>query len=557
MVADSTTVLLVEDNPGYAALIRRWLTQLGTRGFAVDGVQMVEEARLRLAAGGVDVVLLDLTLPDSQGLETVTRMRAAAPDVPIVVLTGLDEDEYGPRALQAGAEDYLFKDRIDRIGLVRSLRYAQERHRLRSELRAANDRLKRLASADPLTGLLNRRGLEDAVATEVARARRTGGPLSAVLLDLDDFKRVNDTLGHAAGDVVLREVAARLRDSLRPTDVLARVGGDEFLALLPDTRRAEATAVAERLRLAASDATSRVGGKAPVGASLGIAAVPLGAPSIEDLLVVTQQALRQSKQEGKNRVSGGGDGPPGETVATVAELLRRPESFRAISLPIVALPQERCIGHELLARGPEGPFEMPRDFLRVAAERDLLTVVDLNCLGACAAAARELAVLGGVHLNLCPSTLLEVPTARLVDLAHSIGARAQVCFEISEQQFVGEPRELRDPVRALREQGILVALDDVGFGRSSLEALVLLEPDYVKVDPCFVRDIAGDSGRSRALARLVRIAEALGCAVIAEGVESRADLERVREAGIGLAQGFLWTQAGPRYDERACPSSPS
>ena len=531
-------MLLVEDNPGYAALIRRWLTQLGSRDFDVDGVQMVEEARRRLAAGGVDVVLLDLTLPDSHGLDTVARMRAAAPDVPIVVLTGLDEDEYGPRALQAGAEDYLFKDRVDRAGLVRSLRYAQERHRLRGELQAANERLKRLASVDPLTGLLNRRGLEDAVATEVARARRTGGPLSAVLLDLDDFKRVNDTLGHAAGDVVLREVAGRLQSSLRPTDLLARVGGDEFLALLPDTRHAEATAVAERLRLAASDASSRIGGKAPVGASLGVAAVPLGAPSIEDLLVVTQQALRQSKREGKNRVSGGGDGG---TVATVADLLHRPESFRAISMPLVALPEERCVGHELLARGPQGAFEMPRDFLRVATEQDLLTLVDLNCLTACAAAARDLAVAGSIHLNLCPSTLLDVPPSRLVDLARSIGPRARVCFEISEQQFVGEPRELREPVRALRDQGIAVALDDVGFGRSSLEALVLLEPDYVKVDPCFVRDIAGDSGRSRALARLVRIAEALGCAPIAEGVESRADLDRVREAGIALAQGFLWT----------------
>jgi diguanylate cyclase (GGDEF)-like protein len=659
MVLEPMNVLLVEDNPGYAALIRNWLGQRGGRRFHVDGAEMFHEAQTKLERGGVDLVLLDLSLPDSFGLDTVTRMHAAAPEVPIVVLTSLDDEEFGPRALQAGAEDYLLKGDVDGRALVRSLRYALERHRLRIELRrssrqieksetkfrqlirsaadgllvvdpacvilfvnpaaarmldksreelrgslfglplsgtariesggvlrtleielvdiewedrparivtlrditehkraearlaqlttelqAANQRLQRLASIDPLTGMLNRRGLETVLAAEVQRMRRNGAPLAVCLLDCDDFKKVNDVLGHAAGDGVLKEIATRLKDSLRPTDHLARIGGDEFLMLLPDTRIAEAVQVAERLRLAVSDHALRLaGGPLRITASLGVVAAPLDLSSVEEILVETQHALKYSKGAGKNRVS-----QPAAATARAIDLvsdgvvaeLRRVESFRAVRQAIVSTATEIVVGYEMLVRGPAGAFEMPRDLFRFALEKNLLTTVDLTCLEVCIAAGRAVAEVGDVHLNLFPSTLLDVPAEQLLERLRALEAPGRVCIEISEQQLIGEPAQLREAVRALREEGVRIAIDDVGFGRSSLEALILLEPDVVKIDPKFGQGVAHSESKQRALIKLVDIASALGCTLIAEGMQSRVDLEFVRSAGVELAQGFLW-----------------
>jgi diguanylate cyclase (GGDEF)-like protein len=648
----SIRTLLVEDKVEGASSIRRKLASPPDAGLAVEHRRTLRSAVSRVRGGNLDVVLLDLDLPDSSGVESVVRLKRAAPDLPIVVVTDAEGESLAVRSLQAHAEDYLVKSAADRVVLQRTICHALERHRLQIELErnvrtleknearfrnvvatssdgvvvvsregivlfanpsaarligrpseelhgemlgypfapsmrhelavgservievhivesewdgapvwlaslfdityhkrsqadledvtarmhSLNVRLERLASIDPLTEILNRRGLDAELRIELRRKCRTGAPLAAVLLDCDDFKHVNETLGHAGGDAVLKELAERLRNSLRPSDHVGRIGGDEFLALLPDTRFPEAFQIAERLRLSL--------GPLHLTASLGIELVPDETASLDEVLVRTQSSLQHSKRDGKNRVStqDGGAGDGATQAEDLARQLQAGTAFRVLRQPILRLSDESVVGWELVPRGPAGIFELPRDFFRVALERNILTQVDLRCLDTCVQRARESTASTCWHVNVFPSTVLDTPCERLVDLIAQPSAVARFCIEISEQHFIGEPSLLREHVRTLKAAGIRVAIDHVGFGRSSLETLILLEPDLIKIDARFVHDTARDAGKARSLRRMVDVLASLGSELAAEGIESRADLEFLLELGVPYGQGPLWGQ---------------
>lgn len=217
-------VLLVEDNRLFARMLTEALEEWGGGGFRVDHVETLRDLPAALARNPA-VIVLDLTLPDASGLETLSRCRLIAGNVPVVVLTGTDDDLLAVQAVQAGAQDYLVKGKVDPELLSRSLRYAIERHRLVEELRA-------LSLIDELTGLGNRRGFLTLAIQQLKVADRTQRPVELIYADFDDFKRINDTLGHPAGDRALVDVASALRDACRSSDIVARMGGDEFAALV-------------------------------------------------------------------------------------------------------------------------------------------------------------------------------------------------------------------------------------------------------------------------------------------------------------------------------------
>jgi two-component system cell cycle response regulator len=226
----SFRVLVVEDNPGDAALLRRYLTS-GARECSIDRVERVAAALEYLESNTPDVVLLDLSLPDSQGLATFREVRVLRPDLPIIVLTGLDDEETATQAVKDGAQDYLVKGTIDAEMLRRSISYAIERNRMQQELQA-------LALRDELTGLLNRRGFEPIAEQQLRLAEREEADVAVLFLDVDGLKRVNDELGHAMGSRLLIDAADAIRSAIRQSDVPARVGGDEFSVLLMGGRAA-------------------------------------------------------------------------------------------------------------------------------------------------------------------------------------------------------------------------------------------------------------------------------------------------------------------------------
>ncbi|MEQ8765370.1 MAG: diguanylate cyclase [Planctomycetota bacterium] len=401
-------------------------------------------------------------------------------------------------------------------------------------LERANLKLRELADRDPLTALLNRRGFEVVLAVEAARLRRHGSSAAVILIDIDDFKAVNEQFGHNVGDQVLRTVAARIEDAVRESDRVARIGGDEFLVLAVETRVSEAMQQAERLRLAvASEPVETSAGPVSVQISCGVESVDPDRPELDAIVADSSQALGQAKRSGKNVVSSS------HRPAAVGVTTR--EQLHAVMQPIVALCDGETVGWELLIRGPKGPLESPNRLFQFHRELNLLTAMDLACLDCCLSGMSQVAGERTVHVNVFPSTLLEVDLDLLAERLQRVDDPRRLCLEINEQMVVGDPQQLVDRVHRLRSRvGCLIAIDDVGYGRSSLEALILLEADTVKIDRRFVHEVAEERGARRRLERLVQTARALDARVIAEGVERAPDRDVLRDIGVEFAQGYLF-----------------
>jgi len=428
-----------------------------------------------------------------------------------------------------------------------------------NDLLTTNQKLVHQASQDPLTGLLNRRGLQEALVDELARMHRASSTVSAMLVDCDDFKGINDTLGYAMGDAALVIVANILKAALRPQDRVGRVGGDEFLVLLPATRPTEATLVGRRLLQALSAAALPPElRERRLTVSIGVDRVPIDASTIQEVISGAAAPLKVAKSSGKRGISTAGH-PAMRDVAIqerhdVATVLSDARRLRIASQNIVRMVDGAVVGSELLVRGPRGELEPPSVLFALASSSNSLVAFDLNCLRASMATRMQLGRAARCHVNLNPQTLMSVPMATIFDIIGRPLRPHELCIEISEQQLVGSPMRLRECRIALRARGIDMALDDVGFGHSSLEALIVLEPDIVKIDRRFVHGVSKDVGRNRDLQRLAGVLQGLGAEIIAEGVESRSDIDALIPIGIEFGQGYFWDKP---TEVRSVPGPPA
>lgn len=233
-------VLLVEDDPSDTRLIEEML-ECGGGNFECDTSIRLSAGLELLKGGKYDVLLLDLGLPDSEGIATIKSVLNFAPGVPIVVLTGYTDERVGIEAVKEGAQDYLVKGRVDSDSLMRSIRYAIERHRLLAELHA-------LSLRDDLTGLNNRRGFFTLSEQQLKLAKRDKKDLLIVVIDVNDFKKINDAFGHETGDTALAETAQILRETFRGSDVIGRIGGDEFAICIIENDMFNSEILTDRLQ---------------------------------------------------------------------------------------------------------------------------------------------------------------------------------------------------------------------------------------------------------------------------------------------------------------------
>lgn len=277
-------VLLVEDNDADAFIVEEILKR--SKGLAVETerVRRLDEAMERLAANGIDVVLLDLTLPDSREGQTFTTLNAAHPHYPIIVLSATNDEAMSVLSLRQGAQDYLVKGTVTGESLVRSLRYAVERHRLLAALRG-------LSLIDELTGLYNRRGFLTLASGPLSLAARRGRRMMLIFGDMNGLKAINDTFGHEAGDTALRAAAEVLRGSFRQSDLVARFGGDEFVVLALEAESESQQLLLDRLaeQFAAFNATSGL----PFEVSICAGFVRFEGTAVE----AVDEALRQADRE--------------------------------------------------------------------------------------------------------------------------------------------------------------------------------------------------------------------------------------------------------------------
>lgn len=309
-----TSVLIIDDSNAARAVLRQALEESGRYERVLEASDGIEGLRVLLAQP-VDAVICDLEMPalDGEKLLAAQRGRTGGGDMPFLFLTAQRDPERMARLLRAGACDIVQKpfhaaELLARLDLHLRLR------RLQAELREKNATLARLSTTDPVTGLRNRRYVSEFLSLEVLRAVRYRTGLAVLLLDLDHFKRVNDTYGHRAGDAVLQVVGDTLRTTLRAIDLAGRWGGEEFLVVLPQTDLPGATALAERVRVAIEETAIEVGGPAPLAVTVSIGAATLDEQtrSAEQLVERADAALYDAKDAGRNRVSvapGGVDSP--------------------------------------------------------------------------------------------------------------------------------------------------------------------------------------------------------------------------------------------------------
>ncbi|MEZ4389653.1 MAG: GGDEF domain-containing response regulator [Polyangiales bacterium] len=302
----ATRVLLIEDDKEDQFLFAKQLVRGGLEDYELRSVPRLSEVAAMCQALRPDVIVTDLNLPDSRGLETFERVQRLAPSTPVIVLTGFDDLATGRRAIELGAQDYIVKGDFSPSALDRSLRYAITRAAMQRES-------VRAACFDDLTGLPNRALLRDRLASTLRRATRHRERAAVLFLDLDAFKPVNDQHGHVAGDLLLRAVAQRLRASLRASDTVSRWGGDEFVCLLEAvTDDARALQVAANLhRRLREPFTLQLGDEAvsvEIGGSFGVAVFPDHSREAEGLLLCADDAMYAAKRAGGGCVLWGSDG---------------------------------------------------------------------------------------------------------------------------------------------------------------------------------------------------------------------------------------------------------
>jgi diguanylate cyclase (GGDEF)-like protein len=418
----------------------------------------------------------------------------------------------------------------------------------------AEGRLRHLAQYDQLTQLPNRQLLTDRLAQAVFRSRRAGGRCALLLLDVDRFKLINDSLGHEGGDQVLAVVARRIRAGRRDEDTAARLGGDEFAVLLPEIDSAQdAVLVANRV-LAALTRPVQLGEREVIAtASIGVAVWPDDASNPQHLFTCADEALYRAKRRGRNRVevgAGNGQDLAATRVALGAELwhaLRRDE-LRLFFQPIIHIPGGELVGMEALVRWQHPRLGLlgPDQFLPAAEESGLATEIDQWVLThSCRQATGW--VNGSrtvpVSVNVSAQRIRDAPLTLTSDVADALGRTAlpadQLILEISERTVIEDPDSLIGELRDLRKLGVGLALDDFGAGHTSLTHLRRLPLAMLKVDRGLLGGITENSDDFGIMSAVVTLAGILGLSVVAEGIERREQLIVLEQLGCALGQGFL------------------
>jgi diguanylate cyclase (GGDEF)-like protein len=282
-------ILLFEDNPGDARLFTETVKDISSQRYETTHVGSLTEGLSILTDKTIDIIILDLGLPDSQRLDTLIKLKSQVLGIPIVVLTGIDDEEIALCAVQQGAQDYLVKQKINPEIIFRVIRFAIERQKLQ-------DAVSSLALIDDLTGLFNRRGFFTLAEHHLKLAERMHKNFYLIFSDIDDMKKINDAFGHLQGDLVLKKVADILRYSFRDSDIIARIGGDEFVVLIPDTGGYSAERTIYRLQENINNYNKK--GKKNLSLSMGIANFhPNLKFSLQDLLDKADKHLYEEKKK--------------------------------------------------------------------------------------------------------------------------------------------------------------------------------------------------------------------------------------------------------------------
>jgi diguanylate cyclase (GGDEF)-like protein len=546
---------------------------------AMQGREGVERARQALVEGRpYSVAFVDMRMPPGwDGLETIENLWKVDSEIQVVVCSAYTDYDWVELLARLGHSDKLIviKKPFEPIEILQSAsalsRKWQNARALRVHveglervvtdrtegLEAANRQLRHLASHDALTGLPNRLLLDDRIAQAIAQANRQLHEFALVVVDLDRFKIINDSLGHRAGDELLREVAQRLKCAVRAVDTTARLGGDEFVILLdgPMTR-AEALELGKRVLEIMEPAVRLLGVDVHITPSIGIAFYPQDGATVDVLVTHADAAMYCAKERGRKNVQCYAEGMSTTTQERVKfeselhEALQKGQ-FELHYQPKVDTATGRVNSAEALIRWrhPERGLVLPNEFISVAEECGLLDAIGTWVLfEACRQAKtwqREGLRPMRVAVNLAPSQF------RLTNLVDQIRSALEVSglepqlleVELTETAVMSDAEESVHILEAMSRMGVLVSVDDFGTGYSSMSYLRRFPIDKLKIDRCFVEQMTQRPEDASIVQAIISLAHSLRLKVIAEGVETPEQLQLLAELGCDQYQGFFFSPA--------------
>lgn len=554
MSGTSLTILLVEDNPGDIRLVRELLAADQSESFTLVTADRQETALAILDSHDITAILLDIELPDSSGLNTLLKIHANAPGIPIVVLSSIADEGLAVRSVQQGAQDFLVKGHVDAHQLTRSLRYAIERKR-------TEERLNHLAHYDSLTGLSNRKHFYDTLKNSIALARRHETKLALLLLDLNGFKSINDTLGHYVGDLLLQGVALRLRECMRETDCVARIGGDEFTLILTDIYDEEDAATAASKIIDAVRPPFLIDGRSlDIGVSVGISIYPTDTDHIESLVRNADVAMYQAKaetglQSNYRFFSANMNDRATEDRVLLGELATAVTQgeFVINYQPQVDVKTSQINGMESLLRWqhPTRGLLLPGTFMNVLESSPLILEVGLWVLRSVCMQGQAWLASSDTHLvlsvNLSPRQLLQDDLAEQVAAVLAETGLPPHCLEldISEHALWEDEACAFKQVTKLNQLGVRLALDNFGNGRASFYYLRKFPFHAIKLDRRLTQAASSSTDGADMARAVIQVAHVFRMKGLAGGVETAAQLNTLRNLAYDDAQGYLYCHPLP------------
>ncbi len=671
------TILLIQDNPAVAGQIGKALAASDAGSFEVESVRLLSQGLERLGKKGIAAVLLDLSLPDSEGVETFDKSFAASPDVPILILVGDGSEALAKEAVSRGAQDYLVAAHLDTYSLQRALRNAIERksiedalfvekeravvtlnsigdavlctdifgkitylnivaEKLTGWLRAEatgkplaevfriidggtrqtardpmemaveqnatvgltincvlirrdgyesaiedsaapiHDRAGRVIGAvivfhdvsaaramalqmtftahhDPVTRLPNRLLLNDRITQSISMALRQSRPFAVLFLDLDHFKHINDSLGHAGGDELLRSVSNRLQACVRASDTVSRQGGDEFAILLPEITQSEDAATCAAKLLLALNAPHSIGGRSlHISSSIGISVYPEDGVDAETLLKNADMAMYHAKERGRGNFQffeAAMNLKAVQRQSMESELRRalKNQEFLLHYQPKVNLDSGDITGVEALIRWqrPDGALVPPAEFVPIAEDCGLIVPIGRWVMREACKQARAWQGAGLRHLRMAVNvSAVEFREKRFVENVRQIlsvtGLQAHnLVLELTERVLMENAESTALVLEELKTMGVHLAVDDFGTGYSSLSYLRQFPIDVLKIDQSFIKKITSNLEDSTIISAIIGMGRNLHHIVIAEGIETQEQITYLQSQHCEEGQGYL------------------
>ncbi len=565
-MSEKIKILIVDDSEDDAVLIERELRRGGLQAVCkrVDSAGTMSEA---IMSQTWDVVVTDHNMPGFSSQDALNIVKQYALDVPFIIVSGSIGEDIAVEAMKSGAHDYIMKDNLIRLmpAIERELREAE----IRCARRRAEETVQHLAYHDALTGLVNRAEFEYRLKKVFMRCRDEKTIAALLYLDLDQFKIVNDTCGHLAGDQLLCQIASLLKSKLRKVDTLARIGGDEFGILLENCTTESAYSVASSLtevvddfRFVWRDHTFRI------GLSIGMVPIDANSASPTSILSAADAACYTAKESGRNRVHvytehdnelarRQGEMQWVEKISLAIEQNR----FALYRQPIKSLAdQDEALHYELLLRmySPKGEIIMPGSFIPAAERYNMMGVLDnwvLHTALSWLAVNRQQVIDSGTFytINLSGHTLGDEETLSfIVTMIEEQDLPAdRICFEVTETAAIANFSNALNFINTLKLKGCRFALDDFGSGLSSFAYLKNLPVDYLKIDGSFVRDISYDNTDQAIVKSIIEIGHTLGLKTIAEFVENNEILSLLEGMGVDYVQGYAIGKPEPYINTEA------